>query len=131
MANAHGKSTGKKSYLRATQREQAEGGRRGSITRTILQRQIASKDRMSQKMRRSQKSRTYCQSFFWFFFFVIKNNFILTYMIERGMNTNITNLKALPNQKPDTEVDTKDVKLIIHAIFKTVSNPQINQTKAL
>jgi hypothetical protein len=52
-------------------------------------------------------------------------------MIERGMNTNITNLKALPNQKPDTEVDTKDVKLIIHAIFKTVSNPQINQTKAL
>jgi hypothetical protein len=69
--------------------------------------------------------------FFGFFFFVIKNNFILTYMIERGMNTNITNLKALPNQKPDTEVDTKDVKLIIHAIFKTVSNPQINQTKAL
>lgn len=52
-------------------------------------------------------------------------------MIERGMNTNITNRKALPNQNQNTEVNTKDVELIIHAIFKNVSNPQVNQTKAL
>lgn len=47
------------------------------------------------------------------------------------MNTNITNRKALPNQNQNTEVNTKDVELIIHAIFKNVSNPQVNQTKAL
>lgn len=47
------------------------------------------------------------------------------------MNTNITNRKALPNQKQNTEVNTKDVGLIIRAILKNVSNPQVNQTKAL
>ena len=50
--------------LNEQQREGCWGGSKGKFTRTVLQRQFAGEDRMSQWMKRSQKIRTDCQSYF-------------------------------------------------------------------